>query len=73
MKSIKLPDSIVEIGVDKPIWERFLTVAPLVIVGTTEPGGSMDFAPKHMAMPMGWTNLYGFVCTSLECHNVRVN
>jgi flavin reductase (DIM6/NTAB) family NADH-FMN oxidoreductase RutF len=38
-------------------------VAPLVVVGTREPDGSMDFAPKHMAAPLGWQNYYAFVCS----------
>jgi flavin reductase (DIM6/NTAB) family NADH-FMN oxidoreductase RutF len=30
-------------------------------------------APKHMALPMGWDNYYGFVCTPRHStyHNVR--
>jgi len=46
-----------------PIWGRFFTVAPLVLVGTLEEDGSADFAPKHMAFPLGWSNHFGFVCT----------
>jgi flavin reductase (DIM6/NTAB) family NADH-FMN oxidoreductase RutF len=53
----------VELAVDSPIWERVFTVAPLVLVGTKEPDGSYDLAPKHMAMPLGWGNRFGFVCT----------
>ena len=45
-----------------PIWDRFYLVRPLVVVGTVEPDGSFDFAPKHMAGPMSWDNYYGFVC-----------
>jgi flavin reductase (DIM6/NTAB) family NADH-FMN oxidoreductase RutF len=45
-----------------PIWDRFYLVRPLVVVGTVEPDGTMDFAPKHMAGPMSWDNYYGFVC-----------
>ncbi|NND70216.1 MAG: flavin reductase [Rhodothermales bacterium] len=63
MEDFNNPESIVEIDTDKPIWDRFFTVAPLVLVGTTEPDGRSDFAPKHMAMPMGWNNMFGFVCT----------
>ena len=36
---------------------------PLVVIGTTEPDGSHDLAPKHMATPVGWQNYFGFVCT----------
>jgi flavin reductase (DIM6/NTAB) family NADH-FMN oxidoreductase RutF len=53
---------LVPIDVDVPVWERFFSVLPLVLVATVE-GGSHDIAPKHMAMPIGWQNHYGFVCT----------
>jgi flavin reductase (DIM6/NTAB) family NADH-FMN oxidoreductase RutF len=54
---------LIELDVAQPIWDRFFWVAPLVLVGTREADGSHDLAPKHMAMPMGWDNYYGFVCT----------
>ena len=38
------------------------SVAPLVLVGTKE-GDGWDFAPKHMAMPLGWEGYYCFVCS----------
>jgi flavin reductase (DIM6/NTAB) family NADH-FMN oxidoreductase RutF len=53
----------VRLDVDRPIWDRFFTVAPLVIVGSKEPDGTYDLAPKHMAMPLGWQNYYAFVCS----------
>lgn len=52
-----------ELDVRQPIWDQFYWVAPLVLVGTREPDGGHDLAPKHMAMPMGWSNFFGFVCT----------
>jgi flavin reductase (DIM6/NTAB) family NADH-FMN oxidoreductase RutF len=39
-------------------------VAPLTIVGTREPDGTYDLAPKHLAIPLSWSDHYGFVCTS---------
>ncbi|MEW7289974.1 flavin reductase [Aquimarina sp. 2304DJ70-9] len=45
-----------------PIWDHFFTIAPLVIVGTKEKEG-YDMAPKHMVMPIGFDNYFGFVCT----------
>lgn len=45
------------------IWERFFTVAPLVLIGTVDADGAADLAPKHMAFPLGWDNYFGFVCT----------
>lgn len=54
---------LVALELDQPIWERFFTVAPLVVVGTREPDGGDDLAPKHLAMPMSWKHRFGFVCT----------
>ena len=61
-KPVKSPQ-LVELDLNVPIWECFFWVAPLVLVGTRESDGSHDLAPKHMAMPMGWKNYFGFVCT----------
>jgi flavin reductase (DIM6/NTAB) family NADH-FMN oxidoreductase RutF len=52
----------VDVSLDRPLWERFPIVAPLVLVATTEPDGSPDVAPKHLAMPVSWENWFGFVC-----------
>lgn len=56
------PSRPVELSVTDPIWGRFFYVAPLVVIGTREPDGGHDLAPKHMAMPLGWQNYFGFVC-----------
>lgn len=61
--SRKISPELVSLDCSEPVWERFFTVAPLVIIGTTDPGGAVDFAPKHMVTPMGWDNYFGFVCT----------
>jgi flavin reductase (DIM6/NTAB) family NADH-FMN oxidoreductase RutF len=53
----------VELDVQEPIWNRCYIVAPLVLIGTREPGGRDDLAPKHMVTPLGWGNWFGFVCT----------
>lgn len=53
----------VELEIERPIWDQFFTVAPLVLVGTRETDGRDDLAPKHMVTPMGWQNYFGFVCT----------
>ena len=57
------PQGLVELTTSTPIWDRFFTISPLVLVGTREADGSDDVAPKHMACPMGWQNYFGFVCT----------
>lgn len=54
---------MVGIPVDRPIWDRFFAVAPLTIVGTMEEDGGHDLAPKHMAMPLGWSNYFCFACS----------
>jgi flavin reductase (DIM6/NTAB) family NADH-FMN oxidoreductase RutF len=54
---------LVSLDLQQPIWTRFFSVAPLVVVGTREPDGSYDLAPKHRAMPLGDNNYFGFVCT----------
>ena len=51
------------LDVGQPIWDRFFTVSPLVLIGTLESNGDPDLAPKHMAFPLGWENYFGFICT----------
>src|SRR6516165_8049073 len=51
------------LDLEYPVWDRCFTVAPLVLVGTIDPAGMPDLAPKHMALPLGWDNYFGFVCT----------
>lgn len=65
-------DGLVELSMQAPIWDRFFTVAPLVLIGTREADGGDDVAPKHMACPMGWQNFFGFVCTPRHAtyHNI---
>lgn len=66
---------LVEIDTARPIWDRFFMVAPLVLIGTMEPDGSLDLAPKHMVTPMGWQNYFGFVCSPRHstCSNIQQN
>jgi flavin reductase (DIM6/NTAB) family NADH-FMN oxidoreductase RutF len=54
---------LVTLREDPSVWDQVFTVNPLVVVGTKEEGGDHGLAPKHMAMPMGWENYFGFVCT----------
>ncbi len=54
---------LVALDPNRPIWERFFTVAPLVIIGTRDESGAFDLAPKHLATPLSWQNYFGFVCT----------
>ena len=65
--------NIVEIDTTMPVWDQFFTVAPLVLIGTTDEDGSLDLAPKHMVTPMGWQNYFGFVCSPRHatCSNIE--
>ena len=54
----------VSLDISQSIWSRFYWLAPLVLIGTSDSDGHMDFAPKHMVTPMGWDNYFGFVCTA---------
>jgi flavin reductase (DIM6/NTAB) family NADH-FMN oxidoreductase RutF len=66
-------DNLMPLDTDRPIWDRFFSVAPLVIVGSKEADGRYNLAPKHLAMPLGWDNYFGFVCSPRHTtyHNVR--
>jgi flavin reductase (DIM6/NTAB) family NADH-FMN oxidoreductase RutF len=66
-------DKVIPLAVDQPIWDRFFGVFPLVIVGSQEEDGQFNFAPKHLAMPVGWENYFCFVCSPRHStyHNVR--
>lgn len=52
----------VTLDLEGPFLDRVFRVAPLVVVGTLEPDGQFDLAPKHMMMPVGDRHL-AFVCT----------
>ncbi len=64
-------EGLVRLGAEHPVWDRFFLVSPLVVVGTREPDGSFDLAPKHMVTALGWDNYFGFVCT--PSHATYVN
>lgn len=55
---------LVELDTSQSIWERFFTVFPLVVIGTLDDDGTVDLAPKHLAIPLSWRSHFGFVCTS---------
>ncbi len=58
---------------EQPFFEKLYTASSLVIVGTREADGSDDLAPKHMAMPLGPTGHFGFICTPAHStyHNAK--
>jgi flavin reductase (DIM6/NTAB) family NADH-FMN oxidoreductase RutF len=53
----------IELAPGSGLFERFFSVAPLVVVGTLDSAGTPNLAPKHLAMPLGWEDRFGFVCT----------
>jgi flavin reductase (DIM6/NTAB) family NADH-FMN oxidoreductase RutF len=62
----------IELDISQPIWDRFFYVVSLVIIGTLEEDGSYDLAPKHMAIPIGWENYFGFVCSPTHATQTNV-
>lgn len=54
---------MVEITNDPEIWSQCYSVHSLIVVGSTEEGGNYNFAPKHMAMPLGFGPYFGFMGT----------
>jgi flavin reductase (DIM6/NTAB) family NADH-FMN oxidoreductase RutF len=65
-------ERLIPLATDRPIWDRFFGVFPLVIVGSKEED-RYNLAPKHLAMPLGWDNHYCFVCSPRHTtyHNIR--
>jgi flavin reductase (DIM6/NTAB) family NADH-FMN oxidoreductase RutF len=66
-------DTLIPLATDRPFWDRFFSVSPLVIVGSKEEDGRYNLAPKHLAMPLGWANHYCFVCSPRHTtyYNIR--
>jgi flavin reductase (DIM6/NTAB) family NADH-FMN oxidoreductase RutF len=66
-------DKVIALATDRPIWDRVFGVFPLAIVGSKEEDGRHNLAPKHLAMPPGWENHFGFVCSPghTTYHNIR--
>lgn len=56
------PPQLESLDLDATLWERVFTLAPLVLVGTREPEGGFDLAPKHLVAPM-WGPWFVFVCS----------
>lgn len=71
--TIPNPSARIKLDLEKPIWDNFFSVSPLVLVGTKEENGSYDLAPKSQAIPLGCDNYFAFVCTPRHhtYHNVK--
>ncbi len=59
-------DQVIELSLERPIWNRVFTVAPLVVVGSRDASGWHELAPKHLALPLGWDRYFGFVARDTE-------
>jgi flavin reductase (DIM6/NTAB) family NADH-FMN oxidoreductase RutF len=57
-----MEERFADITIDEVLWDRFYLPYSLVVIGSKEKN-AFDLAPKHMAMPLGWENYFGFVCT----------
>lgn len=53
----------VSLDINSDLWNRLYSVHSLVIIGSREENGDYNFAPKHMAMPMGFSTYFGFIGT----------
>lgn len=51
---------LVTLSLDEKLWDHVFVPAPLVLVGSREPDGGHDFAPKHRVVPL--PGHFGFVC-----------
>lgn len=56
-------ENMIELDTEKDIWDKCYTVHSLLLIGSKEEDGHYNFAPKHMAMPMGLSNYFGFMGT----------
>lgn len=52
---------MIDIDVEKELWTACYTVHSLVIIGSKEESGAYNFAPKHMAMPLGFGPYFSFI------------
>lgn len=56
--------NMVPLDLTENLWNRLYSVHTLVIIGSREEDGAYNFAPKHMAMPLGFSPYFGFMGTS---------
>ena len=54
---------LLSLELDSPIWDRFFSVAPLVLIGTTNADGSHDLCATYRAIPVGPENLFAFLAS----------
>jgi flavin reductase (DIM6/NTAB) family NADH-FMN oxidoreductase RutF len=54
---------MISLEINDQFWNRFFTVHGLFLVGSKEPDGGYNLAPKHMGMPMGFSPYFGFIGT----------
>jgi flavin reductase (DIM6/NTAB) family NADH-FMN oxidoreductase RutF len=56
-----LPSTLLSLDLDQPIWDRFFSVAPLVVVGTRNADGSHDLLTTHQGFTLAPANLFAFL------------
>lgn len=62
MPDNQLGDDVVTLE-DESAFERAFAAYSVVVVGTRDPDGDYNLAPKHMVAPLGWSGYYGFACS----------
>ena len=61
-----LPSPLLSLELEQPIWDRFFTVAALVVIGTRNTDGSYDLFGTHQGYPLEPANLFAFLASPLE-------
>lgn len=71
----ELPEGVISLDSRCELWDQCFVVSPLVLVGSRDSSGDYNFAPKHMATPLGWDRYFGFVCAPRHstCRNIQAH
>lgn len=62
MEENGLSEDVVTLEDDSP-FERAFAAYSVVVIGSKDPDGDDNLAPKHMVSPLGWSGYYGFACS----------
>ena len=61
-----LPSYLLSLELSHSIWDRFFTVAPLVVIGTRASEGAQNLFATHRAFPFDPENLFAFLASPAE-------
>lgn len=66
----ELPPAFLSLDLEHPVWDRFFSVAPLVVIGSRDDRGHDEFYATHRAGPPGSDNRFCFFVPS-DCSTAR--